>query len=158
MPPIKNRFDQPGFRVYKNLEELLLLYIRGESWETVFDDVTAFYKEDLDPYRLRLHLRILSSTCPGNKESVGIGYIRKYLQDLSPSESMQEIVFVMQLILVMPSSNAVSERSFSALQRLKTYLRDTKQSRLSHFLLLHIHKEHRCSVVRSRGRPFLFCR
>ena len=121
MPPIKNR---------------------GESWETVFDDIAAFYKTDLDPYRLRVHLRILSSTCPGNKESVGIGYIRKYLQDLSPSESMQEIVFVMQLILVMPSTNAVSERSFSALQRLKTYLRDTKQNRLSHFLLLHIHKEH----------------
>ena len=49
MPPIKNRFDQPEFRVYKNLEELSLLYIRGKSWETVFDDVTAFYKEDLDP-------------------------------------------------------------------------------------------------------------
>ena len=63
--------------MYKNLEaqELLLLCILGESWETVFDDVIAFYKEDLDSDGLRLHLRIPSST-PGNKEGVCIGEIR----------------------------------------------------------------------------------
>lgn len=39
----------------------------------------------------------------------------------------------------MPATNAVSERSFSALRRLKTWLRTTTtQSRL---MLLHTHKE-----------------
>ena len=139
---IKNRFDQPGFRMYRNLEELLLHCFRGQPWETVFMEVTEFYREDLDPDRLRLHLQILSSTYPGNTENISVNDILKYLKGLSPGESLRisKVVLVMQLILVMPSTNAVSERSFSALRRLKTYLRATmKQSRLNH-LLLHVHK------------------
>ena len=42
----------------------------------------------------------------------------------------------------MPATNAVSERSFSALKRVKNYLRSsTEDNRLSHRLLLHVHKE-----------------
>ena len=43
---------------------------------------------------------------------------------------------------MMPATNAVSERSFSALRRVKTYLRSTmKQTRLNHLKILHLHKE-----------------
>lgn len=42
----------------------------------------------------------------------------------------------------MPATNAVSERSFSALKRIKTYLRSTTgDSRLNHLMVLHFHKE-----------------
>ena len=42
----------------------------------------------------------------------------------------------------MPATNAVSERSFSALKRTKTYLRSTTgQDRLNHLMLLHVQKE-----------------
>ena len=48
----------------------------------------------------------------------------------------------MQLILVMPATNASSERSFSALRRVKTYLRAAmKQDRLNYLMLLHVHKD-----------------
>ena len=48
----------------------------------------------------------------------------------------------MQLILVMPATNASSERSFSALRWVKTYLRVTmKQDRLNYLMLLHVHKD-----------------
>ncbi len=41
----------------------------------------------------------------------------------------------------MPATNASSERSFSALRRIKTYLRSTmKQERLNYLMLLHIHE------------------
>ncbi len=44
--------------------------------------------------------------------------------------------------LVMPATNATSERSFSALQHIKDYLRATmKQERLNHLLVLYVHKE-----------------
>ena len=47
-----------------------------------------------------------------------------------------------RLILVMPATNAASERSFSAMRRLKTYLRSTmRQSRLNHIMLLNINKQ-----------------
>ena len=48
----------------------------------------------------------------------------------------------MRLILVVPSTNASSERSFSTMKRLKTYLRSTMgQSRLNHLMVLNIYKE-----------------
>ena len=41
----------------------------------------------------------------------------------------------------MPATNAVSERSASAMRRVKTYLRSTMpQSRLNNIMMLHIHK------------------
>ena len=45
-------------------------------------------------------------------------------------------------MFVMPATNAVSERSFSALKRVKTYLRSTiGEGRLNHLMLLHVPKE-----------------
>ena len=42
----------------------------------------------------------------------------------------------------MPSTNTSSERSFSAMKRLKTYLRCTMgQSRLNHLMVLNIYKD-----------------
>ena len=51
--------------------------------------------------------------------------------------------------LVMPATNAVSERSFSAMNRIKTYLRSTMgQARLNHLMILHNQKtqtDHHCT-------------
>ena len=42
----------------------------------------------------------------------------------------------------MPATNAVSERSFSAMRRLYTYLRtNMSQNRLNNMMVLHVHKE-----------------
>lgn len=43
--------------------------------------------------------------------------------------------------MVLPATNAVSERSFSALRHVKTFLRSTmNQDRLNHLTVLHVHK------------------
>ena len=53
-----------------------------------------------------------------------------------------EVIALLKLILVNPSTNAVSERSFSVMRRIKTYLRSTMgQSRLNATMILHVHKE-----------------
>ena len=55
---------------------------------------------------------------------------------------LSEICTLGKLTLVMPATNAVSERAFSALKQVKTYLRSTTgEGRLIHLMLLHIHKE-----------------
>ena len=42
----------------------------------------------------------------------------------------------------MPATNATSERSFSALQRVKSYLRTTMtQLRLNNLMILNVHRE-----------------
>ena len=46
-----------------------------------------------------------------------------------------------KLLVVMPATNAVSERSFSAMRRLYTYTRtNMSQSRLNPMMILHVHK------------------
>ena len=58
------------------------------------------------------------------------------------TELLSEVRVVLKLLLVMPASNAISECSFSALRRFKTYLRSTMtQSRLNHLVILHIHRK-----------------
>ena len=48
----------------------------------------------------------------------------------------------MKLLLVMPATNATSERSFSALRRVKTYLRSSMgQMQLNNLMVLHVHKD-----------------
>ena len=49
---------------------------------------------------------------------------------------------LLKLVLISPASSCSAERSFSALRRLKTYLRSTMgQSRLNHVTMCHIHKD-----------------
>ena len=49
---------------------------------------------------------------------------------------------MVSLLLVMPATNAESERSFSAV-RIKSYLRSTmSQQRLNHLMVLHVHSDH----------------
>ena len=66
--------------------------------------------------------------------------IKEYFAKLSTA-------LLLKLILVMPATNATSECSFSALHRVKTYLRSTMtQNRLNNLLLLHVHKEYTDSL------------
>ena len=54
----------------------------------------------------------------------------------------QQVETLVRLLLVVPASSAEAEWSFSALRRLKTWLRSTMtQSRLTHVCVLHVHNE-----------------
>ena len=66
------------------------------------------------------------------------------VQGFSTAEKdlMSQVVTPVKLVLVMPATNAISERSFSAMRRTKTYLRSTMlQKRLNAAIVLHVHKE-----------------
>ena len=53
-----------------------------------------------------------------------------------------EIIVLLKLYLVSPTTNAVSERSASSMRRIKNWLRSTmSQERLNHSMLLSIYKE-----------------
>ena len=55
---------------------------------------------------------------------------------------LSEVAQAMKLILIMPAANTTSERSFSTLRRIKTYLHSTMgQQRLNHLMVLHVHKD-----------------
>ena len=70
--------------------------------------------------------------------------IRDYFQSLSHAQRqlLDQVCRAVQLILVMPATNATSERSFSALRRVKGYLRSTMgQQRLNNLMVLHVHRD-----------------
>ena len=70
--------------------------------------------------------------------------IKKYLLSMTSAQQtlLSEVFILLQLILIMPATNATSEQSFSALRRVKTYLRSTMtQTRLNNLMLLHVHKD-----------------
>ena len=62
MATIKDRFDQPGYRVYRNLEVLLLNSAAGkEINEDAFQTVTKLYATDFNSDLLRSQLSILGA-------------------------------------------------------------------------------------------------
>ena len=142
---VRSRFEQPGYNTYKNLQELLFKAIKGEDFQPELQFVSQFYQDDINSANLQVQLQILVQDYPKHDlEYTTIFDIRNYMRRLSAAKKqlMAEVCTVLKLVLVMPASNATSERSFSALRRVKTYLRSTMgQERLNNLMLLHIHKE-----------------
>ena len=55
---------------------------------------------------------------------------------------ISQVIELFKLILVLPATNASSERSFSLLRLVKSYLRATTgQGRLNHLMILSAYKE-----------------
>ena len=145
---ITTRFDQPGYAMYKNLESLLVCAANGQDCDEYFDHVTSLYKDDFDRALLSAQLQNLRTWFadrePRTTGTVSLGECVAFLQGLSLAQKsfFSEVCQLARLILVMPATNAVSERCFSTMRRLKTYLRSTmSQSRLNHVMLLSINRE-----------------
>ena len=69
---------------------------------------------------------------------------------------LSEVVVLLELVLVTVATNATSERSFSALRRLKTYLCSTMaQLRLNHSALPHTTKEE-CDTLKEHYHDFTY--
>ena len=113
-----------------------------------------FYKDDIIPDDLHSQLVIFGNSFQSipDKEkpaSPTIFDIKDYFAKLSTAQKdlLGQVGLLLKLILVMPATNATSECSFSALRRVKTYLRSTMtQNRLNNLLLLHVHKEYMDSL------------
>ena len=61
---IKERFDQPGYKLYSNVEALLVKAAKKEKYDEEFQFVTDFYKDDFDHDQLNMQLGVLSSNIP----------------------------------------------------------------------------------------------
>ena len=141
---IENRFDQPGYQIYSRLESLLVKAANKLDYEEDIDFVVKFYGEDLSKDQLKVQLDILAANLPVMTERYDLPSLLSQLKAMSHAQRslLHQVCTVTALILVMPATNAVSERSFSTLRRVTTYLRSTmSQVRLNCIMTLHIHKE-----------------
>ena len=147
MNSIKNRFDQEGYRMYCNLERLLIKAIQQQDYTNELDTVCSLYGEDFKADVLKAQLHTFSiefqRTTP-TTDHLTIFDIKQFFLSLSPAqrELLSEVCVIVKLILVMPATNSTSERSFSALRRVKNYLRSSmSQQRLNNLMVLHVHKD-----------------
>ena len=140
---LADRFDQDGYHMYRKLETVLL---EKDSPLEAVDDIIALYKDDFSRDLLVSQLQIFHQNypLPSGSISASIHDVITLVQGLSVAEKefISEIVKVVQLLLVMPATNLISERSFSAMRRTKTFLRSTMlQERLNAVMISHVHKD-----------------
>ena len=113
--------------------------------------MTKFYGSDLDPFLLQTQLKSFQREYHNRSENCNFSLMdivedfRAFKKDPNSQwklDHYSQIVIALKLILVLPASNCTSERSFSAMKRIKTYLRTTmSQKRLNWLMILHVHKE-----------------
>jgi hypothetical protein len=143
---IKRRFDH--LKIVADTESLLLDSANGMDRD-VPQSIVDMYSGDMDMARLTLHLKMLPDIVKQYGYTVGLPIkkvtsIRTLCDALSTGGGKQllsQVHTLLQLFLTIPVTIATSERTFSALRRLKTYLRTTMaQDHLNHLLLLYCHK------------------
>ena len=104
------------------------------------------FKEDLNFDSVERHLEVLVDVIhlalPQVKKVTSIQTICNTMK-CDPYRSMlSEVHKLLRLYLTVPITSSTSERAFSTLRRLLTYLRVTMtEPRLNNCMLLHIHKD-----------------
>ena len=107
------------------MQQILLNALNGNPYEEELNVVLEVFGDDLSKDDLNAQLKNLSfyvvEPILNAKELVS------FLQNMSQGQKrfLPQVVVLAKLLLVIPATNAVSERSFFALKRVKTYLRAT---------------------------------
>lgn len=145
---ICSRFDQKGFKIFSNVEQLLLkaCNCEGLCFNEELDVVCKFFYNDFNRDDLVSELLTLRKLYQSivQDEVPSVDSIKTALLTLSTAQRMllNTVCKLFQLLLILPATNATSERSFSALRRIKSYLRSTmSQPRLNHLMILHYHQD-----------------
>ena len=127
--------------MYHKLEQLLM---GNDEQDKISHEICTLYSTDLDNKDLLLtQLHLFHTNYPIEKDA-NVHDVIKIVQKMSAAERTMfgELIKLVSLILAIPATNAVSERSFSAMRRVKTYLRSVmSQECLNSLMVLHIHKD-----------------
>ena len=144
---IERRFDSHSFELYGNMEDILLSAPKGElaSCEDKVHDIVSHFSGDLEQSDLTKELALLKNVLSGSE--ITYDTLRA---KVSEYRVFPQVLTLLRLLFVIPATSATSERSFSALRLVKTYLRSTmKQERLNHLMILHIHKDREINIMKA---------
>ena len=158
---ITSRFDQPVYHAYRLTHKtyVLLKACSGRPYNSELEHICTFYKADVNMLQLQTQLPLLQPRIATEKTELTIIAITRQLVTLSKAQKVafSPVGVLFKLLLVLPATNATSERYFSVLRRVKTYLRSTMtQMRLNSLMVLHIHKEKTDALdLTSIGKEFV---
>ena len=136
---VERRFDQEGLRTAAGREQAVLEAAQGKRVDVGSPELSPFSREQLS-----IELDILRDVCRGREVITIQDVVSIILHTLQPQtrSMLSEVEKLIKLCLALPISVAASERSFSALRRLKTWLRNTmKQERLTHLAIMNAHSD-----------------
>jgi hypothetical protein len=139
---IKDRFNQPSFKVYANLEELLVHGARNEPFEAGFEQVKKLYPDEIDVSALVSEFHLFQQMFDESPEC--LDDIMKVFKRRDKKERLliPNIITTCKLVLVNPATSATPERSFSSGRNIKTWKRSTtKAKRFNALSILYIYKE-----------------
>ncbi|XP_063747545.1 zinc finger MYM-type protein 1-like [Eleginops maclovinus] len=133
------RFSPSVFERMQDVEDFLIG--KGDC-----KSIMEFYRDDLDEKRLRLHRDMCIDLA--KQRGVRLASFQDVVDFLKGNQGehlrimLPEMTKLVKLALTVPVTSCSSERSFSGLRRLKTYLRSTMgQARLTHIAVLNTHKD-----------------
>lgn len=127
----RERFHQTSLEVLEKLENVL---VTGKS-DAIVDQYPEINRRMLD---VQLAMFKSNNTYILSKEAAEI--LRGMLPEVRGLFDQVEVL--VRLLLVVPALSAEAERSFSALRRLKTWLRNSMlQEHLTNVAVCHIHQE-----------------
>ena len=124
------------------MEILLLKALREEDFGHKLQQRSLFFSSELHKFKLETQLK--PSTRIVDEKVVGVKDAITIILSLNASQKLLvfEVFKLVKLILIVPATNAVNERSFSILRRFKTYLRSSmSQERQSSCLIFATYKE-----------------
>lgn len=146
---LHRRFQQENFLLVKNIEALL---IDSANCNTVSlsPKLKEMYSSDIDMEKLSIHLQMLPDVVKAvHLDDIAIRKVtgvHTLCDILNHQSSLKHILIevhkLLKIYLTIPVTTSSTERSFSALKRIKKYLRNAMtQERLNHCMLLHMHRE-----------------
>ena len=141
MSNVKLRFDsQKDLNFVSLLDVNNFLICKKKFPQNLLTELKEPYASNFDIVRLKNELRVIYSSDEYNMKTL---YEFTHYMKLNKLDVVfTEVYKLSELILTFPSTTASAERSFSALKRIKTYLRATQgQVRLSNLALLSIEKD-----------------
>lgn len=140
---LNDRFQKNVINQLCSLEKFII----GE--DKLITDVITFYGTDFNNEKLLLHRNMLldiakSREIPISSTQNAIDFLKS---DISLRSMLNELNKLVKMILTVPVSSCTTERSFSALRRLKTFLRSTmSQNRLNDMAILHVHRNENVDI------------
>ena len=132
-----NRFEKDVVTLFSEFEQFCFT-------KTDANQIVKFYGDDFEEKKLILHRDMFLDIC--DSKNLKVSNFQDVVTILNSENNLRdllsEFVKFIRILLTIPVTSCTSERSFSALRRLKTFLRSTMtQKRLNDVAFLHIYKD-----------------
>jgi len=129
------RFQQPGLKMYEELETCLLSGKVNDACATF-----ANYPE-IDNSQLSIQLAMFRQQFTFSTTDEATVILRSSVPEVR--RLFNQVETLLRLLLVLPATSCEAERSFSGLRRLKTWLRSSmSQERLNSVAVCHVHQQY----------------